>query len=218
MRAAPFQGARQMLSPQTARALPLSAKWSAALICAIMLAVVAVSLASFDVQTTLASCVLAFATLVIAISDARRFIVPDWLSLPLIPAGLAATWLLADRELASTLVLAHLVAASIAASALYGIRYVYSIWRQRIGLGLGDVKLAAVAGAWTGPQGISHVLLLACVMALLFVGLAHLRDHRSINASTPVPLGTFLAPSIWIVWCINTLSTDGGAALLFVQT
>jgi leader peptidase (prepilin peptidase)/N-methyltransferase len=198
-----------MLSTRSARFLPIRGKRSATLLGLLVVAIAAASFAAFSVPTALVSCVLGLTALAIAISDARRFIVPDRLSLPLIPAGLAATGLLADREVASVLVLEHIAAAGIAAGALYAIRYLYSRWRGRDGLGLGDVKLAAAAGAWTGIAGFAYVLLLACCLAISFVYLAQGGNRRRVSAFTAVPLGAFLAPSIWLVWCVSELGADG---------
>jgi leader peptidase (prepilin peptidase) / N-methyltransferase len=88
--------------------------------------------------------------------------VPDRLSLPAIPAGLIASGLLASESPAHAMMLSHLIAALVGALSLLAIREAYAVLRGREGLGLGDVKLAAVAGAWTGFAGLPLVLLLAC--------------------------------------------------------
>ncbi|MGI9410098.1 MAG: prepilin peptidase, partial [Hyphomicrobiaceae bacterium] len=71
---------------------------------------------------------------------------------------------------------------------------------------LGDVKLAAVAGAWTGLAGTSTVLLLACAAALTFVGIAALIGKRQLTRQTPLPFGAFLAPAIWLTWALAQLN------------
>lgn len=168
----------------------------------------AISFFLFDVETALISCVLGGTMLAIAVVDFRKFIIPDGLSLPAIPAGLFVASLSGD-ELSSQ-VLEHALAAIVGAAMLYAIRLLYFLWRKREGLGLGDVKLAAVAGAWTGFAGLGHVLLLACILAFVYVLLVHLRDIRSIRGSTPIAFGVFLAPSIWIVWCAERVVLDLG--------
>lgn len=145
--------------------------------------------------------------LAIAVSDAQRFIVPDILSLPCIPAGLIATRVLAEPPVRDALVLDHAGAAVLGATALYGLKQLYLILRKREGLGLGDVKLAAVAGSWTGFQGLSNVLLLACILAIAYVVLSNLRNLRAVEGTFAVPFGVFLGPSIWLVWCAGTLSS-----------
>lgn len=168
--------------------------------------VAATSLMLFEPRWALVSCLLGWTMLAVAVSDVERFIVPDILSLPAIPAGLIVTRLLADGQAAPVALLQNFAAAVVGAGAMFAIKELYYAWREREGLGLGDVKLAAVAGAWTGPEGIIQVLLVACVLAIAYVALAHWRDVRSIRATAAVPFGTFLGPSIWFVWCADTLA------------
>lgn len=136
----------------------------------------------------------------IAYSDARRFIVPDSLSLPAIPAGLLANgWLTAGAP-SDAVMLSHLAAALTGALCLFTVREAYAALRGREGLGLGDVKLAAVAGAWTGFAGLPLVLLLACLGAIAAILAASIRGKANLAATTAVPLGATLAPAIWLVW------------------
>ena len=142
--------------------------------------------------------------LAIAVVDARKFIVPDVISLPAIPAGLIVAALLDEGYASPSPVLVNLGAAALGGALLYAVRWLYRRYRGREGLGLGDVKLAAVAGAWTGFSGLSQVLLLASLSAIGWVLIANVRDLRAIQGSTAIALGVFLAPAIWLVWCVNT--------------
>ena len=146
------------------------------------------------------SCGFGLAMAAIAISDAKRFIVPDRLSLPAIPAGLIASGWLAQDAPAHMAMLGNLAAALIGAACLFAVREAYFRLRGREGLGLGDVKLAAVAGAWTGFAGLPPVLLLACLGAIAAILAASIRGKASLTATTAVPLGATLAPAIWLVW------------------
>jgi leader peptidase (prepilin peptidase)/N-methyltransferase len=146
------------------------------------------------------SCGFGLAMAAVAISDARRFIVPDRLSLPAIPAGLLANGLLAAEAPAHAVMLGNLAAAFTGAAGLFAVREAYAALRRREGLGLGDVKLAAVAGAWTGFAGLPLVLLLACLGALAAAMAASIRGKASLTGTTAVPLGATLAPAIWLVW------------------
>jgi leader peptidase (prepilin peptidase)/N-methyltransferase len=146
------------------------------------------------------SCGFGLAMAATAISDARRFIVPDRLSLPAIPAGLLANgWLVAGTP-AHAVMLSHLGAALTGALCLLAVREAYAALRRREGLGLGDVKLAAVAGAWTGFAGLPLVLLLACLGAVAAMLVAGMRGKASLTTTTAVPFGATLAPGIWLVW------------------
>src|SRR5256884_9345656 len=74
----------------------------------------------------------------------------------------------------------------------------YRRWRGRDGLGLGDIKLAAVAGLWLNFVTIFAVIELAALSALgaYFVS-GYLRKRRP-NPTALLPFGLFLAPAIWI--------------------
>jgi prepilin signal peptidase PulO-like enzyme (type II secretory pathway) len=58
----------------------------------------------------------------------------------------------------------------------------------------------AVAGAWTGFEGVLLTLLLACAAALAFVLAAVALSRETIDRTTAIAFGTFLAPAIWSVW------------------
>ncbi len=143
----------------------------------------------------------------IAVSDARRFLVPDVLSLPAIPAGLLASVHVSASE--PLVVVAHIVGMTLGAASFYGIRQAYVWSRGRQGLGMGDVKLAAVAGAWTGVEGLVLVVLVASLSALAWVAIVILIQTRRQNGAerrldfqSAVPFGAFLAPAIWIVYVL----------------
>lgn len=146
------------------------------------------------------SCGFGLAMAAVAISDAKRFIVPDVLSLPAIPAGLLANGWLATGAPAYEVMLSNLAAALIGALCLLVVRQAYAVLRGREGLGLGDVKLAGVAGAWTGFAGLPLVLLLACLGAIAAILAARMRGKTDLTATTAVPLGATLAPAVWLVW------------------
>lgn len=179
--------------------------WSALLAAAIA----AVSFTLLDTATALISVLLGGTMLAIAVSDFRRFIVPDVLSLPAIPAGLIANaWLFAAEGEHATTILHGVVAAAAGFASLYALRWLYARLRQREGLGLGDVKLAAVAGSWNGLDGLGPTLLVACVLAIAFVLASQWSEgngSKRMTATTAIPFGTFLAPSIWIVWIAGRL-------------
>ncbi len=181
---------------------------STALLVGLGVVIAAVSFLVFSPLLALVSCALGWTMLAIAVADARHFIVPDVLSLPAIPAGLLAAPLLDATRAPSVLMLEHVGAALLGAGALFAIRQLYEVLRGREGLGLGDVKLAAAAGAWTGLAGLGHVLLLACVLALGAVLLTHVRRPSGLRASTAIAFGVFLAPSIWLVWCLGAPGVD----------
>jgi len=168
--------------------------------------ILAVSLVSFNPLTALFSCLLGWCMLAIAVSDMAEFIIPDVLSLPAIPAGLIATWLTMAQDGAEHVVLQHLAAAFAAGAGLYLIAEAYRLLRGYRGLGLGDVKLLMAAGAWTGLQGALFVVLIACFAAFGYIAVQLFVKRRMINATTALPFGAFLAPSIWLVWAMAQIA------------
>src|SRR6185295_8965709 len=88
---------------------------------------------------------------------------------------------------------------------LLGVMEGYRRWRGRDGLGLGDVKLAAVAGAWLGWVTITAVVELAALAALAAYLLAAARRRQPLKGSAFLPFGAFLAPAIWLGWLAEAL-------------
>jgi leader peptidase (prepilin peptidase) / N-methyltransferase len=68
----------------------------------------------------------------------------------------------------------------------------YRRWRVRDGLGLGDIKLAAVCGAWLGAVTTFAVIELATLSALgAYIVNAYL-NKRPLKATAFLPFGLFL--------------------------
>lgn len=142
---------------------------------------------------------LALLMLAIAVSDGRRFIVPDVLTgtafaLALVSAGLF------DYEPLPEAIAACLLRAAVTALPFLALMMLYQWLRGRPGLGLGDVKLAAVAGAWLDWLTIVAVIEVAALAALAAFGVWRYVMRRPVAATTPLPFGLFLAPAIWAGW------------------
>lgn len=142
---------------------------------------------------------LALLMLAIALSDFRHFIVPDALSASAFILGLIFAALFDGAPLAEA-ILTCLLRAAAAALPLLALMLFYEWWRGRPGLGLGDVKLAAVAGAWLDWFTIVGVIEVAALAALTAFAVWRYVLHRPIAATTPLPFGLFLAPAIWAGW------------------
>jgi leader peptidase (prepilin peptidase)/N-methyltransferase len=140
------------------------------------------------------SCALGWVLLLLATVDALAFRLPDILTLPLLAAGLAVSWWLPNGDL-----LGHSIAATLGAAIFYVIAVAYRRARGQEGLGLGDVKLAGVAGAWLGWQDLPFVVLLACAVGLVWVGVATIRRGNAALGER-IPFGVALCLAIWIVW------------------
>jgi len=125
--------------------------------------------------------------------DAKHLILPDYLTLPLIPLGLLLVrWQppdLTDR----------LTGACLGFAVFAAIGALYRRLRGRDGLGLGDAKLLAGAGAWVGWQGLPSVVLIAALLGLVWALITRARSDRQL------PFGPFLALGFWLVWWLGPL-------------
>ena len=97
------------------------------------------------------------------------------------------------------------VRAAVAAGGFYALMIVYDRLRGRPGIGLGDVKLAAVAGAWLDWMNIIVAIELAAVAALIVQMLRGILRGRKLRATQPVPFGLYFAPAIWFAWLIDVI-------------
>jgi leader peptidase (prepilin peptidase)/N-methyltransferase len=141
---------------------------------------------------------LAIVVIAIAVIDARHFIIPDPLVLAALGLGFLNSWV-AQPELGLAAITGSALRGLLFALAFLCLREIYIRIRKREGVGLGDVKLAAVAGVWLDPLTIALVVDLAALVALAVVAIRALRGQR-ITGKTPVPFGLFFAPAIWLGW------------------
>ena len=143
-----------------------------------------------------ASCGLGWTLLALAVIDHRKFVLPDVLTLPLVPAGVAVAGLIDPALLPH-----HLMGALAGFAGFAGVGWCYGRLRGRDGLGLGDAKLLAAAGAWVSWVGLPSVVLLAgaAALALAFAGAA-VRGGGLPAADRPIAFGPYLALATWLVW------------------
>ncbi len=144
---------------------------------------------------------LAIVMIAIAAIDARRFVIPDRLVLAALVLGLCAAAMPSPARWATNLAGAALRGVVLALLFL-GFRALYRRGRGREGLGLGDVKLAGVAGVWLGWSMVLLAVDIAALSALAVVLIDALRG-RKLTAITRVPFGLFFAPAIWLAWLID---------------
>jgi leader peptidase (prepilin peptidase)/N-methyltransferase len=145
------------------------------------------------------TCALGWTLLVLATVDALALRLPDILTLPLIAAGIAVAWWLPEWRLPDQDIKDHVIGAAVGLASFYSIAVLYRAVRGQEGLGLGDMKLAGAAGAWLGWQALPFVVLLACAVGLVSVGIAVIRRGKS-ALEERIPFGIALAAAIWVVW------------------
>jgi len=165
---------------------------------------VAGSLVAAPGTNGLLGALLAALMLAIAVVDAQHYIIPNQLTgaalaLALFRAGMA------EPEPGWLNVLWAVLRATATALPLLLLMRAYRRWRGRDGLGLGDVKLAVVAGAWLGWVTIFAVIELAALSALGAYAVNGYLRGRPLNATAFLPFGLFLAPAIWIGWLAEAL-------------
>lgn len=147
---------------------------------------------------------LAALMLAIAVSDAGRYIIPNELVAAALALALWRAGTVGPDAGWSGVLWSGLRAAAIAVP-LLTLMAGYRRWRGRDGLGLGDVKLAAVAGAWLGWTTIFAALELAALAALGAYLLAAVLQRRALKGTAFLPFGAFLAPCIWLGWLAEAM-------------
>ena len=146
---------------------------------------------------------LALLMVAIASCDARSFRIPNELNLAAFLLALVRAAVIAQETPVWTIGAAIIRGVALAVM-FFALRAAYRRLRRREGIGLGDVKLAAVAGAWLDWPTMPVAIEIAAIAALL----AYLaRRHVIGRAAQPtdrLPFGLFFAPAIWLGWIVET--------------
>jgi leader peptidase (prepilin peptidase)/N-methyltransferase len=146
--------------------------------------------------------------LAIAVADARAYIIPNRLTLAAFLLGLAAAAAKGFENMPENVAVAAL-RGIVLGLLFYALRDIYHRLRHRHGLGLGDVKLAAAAGAWLDWTVIPDVIEIAALTALIVYLAGQYVLRRPLRGAAKLPFGLFFAPAIWICWFYGTLFLQG---------
>ncbi len=147
---------------------------------------------------TLFACLFTWALISLTFIDIDRQLLPDTITLPFLWLGLLCNYFGLFTDLYSSVM---------GAAAGYGIFWLtYQIFKLvtgKEGLGLGDLKLLAMLGAWAGWQALASIIFLSSLLGSL-VGL-YLVLFRRRQRSAPIPFGPYLAVAGWLnlVWGLN---------------
>jgi leader peptidase (prepilin peptidase)/N-methyltransferase len=117
--------------------------------------------------------------------DLEHQILPNVITLPGIAIGLLLS-LIAPPGWKDAL-----LGALLGAGVLYAIAGAYYLWRREEGMGMGDVKMLAMIGAFLGWQAVLVTLVLSSFAGAV-IGLALMAAERG-NMKFALPFGTFLA-------------------------
>jgi leader peptidase (prepilin peptidase) / N-methyltransferase len=146
---------------------------------------------------------LAVLMIAIAIVDARRFIIPDELTAAALILGFMHAAIQATDLVMEALASAALRGA-VVAFAFLSLRIFYRRIRGREGIGLGDVKLAGVAGVWLDWSMAPVAIEIAALAALAAYAMRLVSKGRSARSTSRLPFGLFFAPAIWIAWLLQS--------------
>ncbi len=135
--------------------------------------------------------------------DIKHFLIPDMLSLPLIPIGIASSFVLHIVTVSDSI-----VGALLGWFLFYLLRIIFFWLRKIEAIGLGDVKLIAGIGAFFGVSGVVVIIFLSAVIGLLFALISFVFKGTN-NQENPegipqnaVPYGPSIALSamIYMFW------------------
>lgn len=142
-----------------------------------------------------ASCVFTSALIALCFIDLRHQILPDEITLPGLALALVYSCFRQDLALRQAL-----IGAAAGAGFLLVIYTVYWLLRKKEGLGMGDVTMMLLVGAYLGWIKAFFTLLLASFAGAL-VGV-FLLSFRKKDLQFSLPFGTFLAPAAFValVW------------------
>lgn len=127
------------------------------------------------------------ALILVSFIDLQHQIIPDVISLPgiLVGLGLSFTpWALVPWTEAA-------IGAAVGGGSLLAISVVYKVLTGKDGMGLGDVKLLAMIGAWMGWRELPFIILISSLAGILIGGSALLLAKKGLRVR--IPFGPFLS-------------------------
>jgi leader peptidase (prepilin peptidase) / N-methyltransferase len=125
--------------------------------------------------------------------DAEFQILPDLITLPGIVVGIGLAFLSVLRT-----PLGAVLGAALGAGALWLLAFAYEKIAKQEGMGLGDVKMLGMIGAFLGPAGVLVTVLLASLSgSVIGIGLILAKGG---SGKTRLPFGVFLALGAIAAW------------------
>lgn len=135
--------------------------------------------------------------LTLAVTDWERMVLPDALTLSGTALGLMLSGPRSDLDL-----LTSAAGALFGAALLFALRALWLRFRGVEAVGLGDVKLLLLIGAFLGPSAALGAVALAAALGVLVAGPLLLLGR--IRRDTPLPFGTLLALSTGLAFVVST--------------
>lgn len=128
---------------------------------------------------------------VISFIDIAHRIIPDVISLPGIVAGLGINVLLAGKSRYGAAAVDSLIGIFVGGGFLFLVATIYEKIKKTEGMGGGDVKLAAMLGAFFGWRASIFILLVSSIVGSIF-GLLMILIMKK-DTKYAIPFGPFLA-------------------------
>ena len=123
--------------------------------------------------------------------DIKTFRLPDSINYSLLSLGLLQAYLMDQK------ILLHIMGAVLGYGAFVSIEIAFKAIRNKNGLGRGDAKLLAVAGAWCGVYALPIIVAIASLSAILTILILQ-KNHQA-----RIPFGTFLSFGMFGVWIVK---------------
>ncbi|MGM0663561.1 MAG: prepilin peptidase [Thermodesulfobacteriota bacterium] len=127
------------------------------------------------------------ALIVVTFIDLQHQIIPDVISLPGIAAGIAVSL----TPWGTVSWVDALIGAAAGGGGLFAVAWGFERLTGKEGMGLGDVKLLAMIGAWMGWRTLPFIILSSSLFGILIGGAALMVSRRGLQAR--IPFGPFLA-------------------------
>ena len=147
---------------------------------------------------TVFACLFTWALISLSFIDIEHQLLPDNITLPFLWLGLLCNWFGLFTDLHSSL-----LGAAAGYLIFWLVMQAFKLITGRDGLGLGDLKLLALLGAWAGWQALATIIFLSSTLGSL-VGI-YLVFFRRRQRSAPISFGPYLALAGWLslVWGLD---------------
>lgn len=119
-------------------------------------------------------------------TDLHTMTIPQIASLWIAPIGIAT----AALGLLKITLLQSIIGSILGYLSLWSINFIFKKIRRIDGIGVGDMELFCMIGAFIGPLGLWHTLLIASISGSIAGGILRITKRE---ASTMLPFGPFLA-------------------------
>ncbi|MCF8069731.1 MAG: prepilin peptidase [Desulfobacterales bacterium] len=130
--------------------------------------------------------ILIAALIVITFIDIDHQIIPDEISIPGIPIGFAASFLLPLVSIKSSI-----LGIFVGGGTLFTIAWGYQMITGKQGMGGGDIKLLAMIGAFIGLEGVMITIFISSIIGTITGLIIMLRSQKGLKIA--VPFGPFLS-------------------------